>query len=414
MNRRRVTMCFKLMGSFVALLAMLAALSLCALQGIRSLAGSLDTAVNSTAKKMEMAAAIHSGVHEMRVHAALAEISLLNTMIKSVPGSSGEDAGCSACHTADRVDSNRDAFLAKAAKLSQQVTAMLPLVRSAAERTSLDAIQGGISNWGRLYSQYLELAGHKDYSSAHDTMVSQIYPVLPRIMEAADSLSAEQLRLLAESRVAADRQVSLGFWEVILAVALGLIAGIAGLWVVRQVAAALRGSTRQLLEMSRQLATSAQQIARSNEALAQGVTQQAASLEETSAATAEVSSMTQKNASGTRDVAELINADSGLVGEANHKLEAMLSSMREIVVSGGKITKIVKTIDGDHEDRENHRWARLPDQPAGPQRHHRSGARGRSRPRICRRRAGSARPRAAQCRRRSRHRRVGHRLGGRR
>jgi hypothetical protein len=140
-------------------------------------------------------------------------------------------------------------------------------------------------------------------------MVSQIYPVLPRIMEAADSLSAEQLRLLAESRVAADRQVSLGFWEVILAVALGLIAGIAGLWVVRQVAAALRGSTRQLLEMSRQLATAAQQIARSNEALAQGVTQQAASLEETSAATAEVSSMTQKNASGTRDVAELINAD---------------------------------------------------------------------------------------------------------
>jgi hypothetical protein len=112
---------------------------------------------------MEMAAAIHSGVHEMRVHAALAEISLLNTMIKSVPGSSGEDAGCSACHTADRVDSNRDAFLAKAAKLSQQVTAMLPLVHSAAERTSLDAIQGGISNWGRLYSQYLELAGHKDF-----------------------------------------------------------------------------------------------------------------------------------------------------------------------------------------------------------------------------------------------------------
>ena len=89
MNGRRVTLCFKLMGSFAALLVMLAVLSLCALLGIRSLAGSLDTAVNSTAKKMEMAAAIDSGVHEMRVHAALAEISLLSNMIRGVPGSSG-------------------------------------------------------------------------------------------------------------------------------------------------------------------------------------------------------------------------------------------------------------------------------------------------------------------------------------
>src|ERR1035438_2534852 len=113
MNRRRVTLCFKLMGSFVALLGMVGGLSLCALQGIRSLGGSLDTAVNSTAKKMEIAASMHSGVHQMRVHAALAEISLLNTMIHSVKGSDGAETECAMCHTADRVDENRDAFLAQ-------------------------------------------------------------------------------------------------------------------------------------------------------------------------------------------------------------------------------------------------------------------------------------------------------------
>jgi methyl-accepting chemotaxis protein len=346
MNGRRATMCFKLMGSFVALLVMLVALSLCALQGIRSLGGSLDTAVNSTAKKMEMAAAIHAGVHEMRVHASLAEISLLNSMIKSVPGSAGEDAACSACHTSDRVDANRDAFLAKAAKLSQQVAAMRPLVHSATEQAALEAIQGGVSTWGRLYSQYLDLAAHKNFSLAHDTMVDQIYPVLPKIMEAADSLSDEQQRLLAESRTASDRQVSLSFWEVGLAVAFGLIAGITGLWVVRQVAGSLRQGTRRLLEMSRQVASAAEQIAESNHSLAQGVSEQAASLEETSAATTEVSSMTQKNAAGARDIAGLINGDASLVAEANSKLDAMLASMHEIVVSGGKISKIVKTIDG--------------------------------------------------------------------
>jgi methyl-accepting chemotaxis protein/methyl-accepting chemotaxis protein-1 (serine sensor receptor) len=177
-------------------------------------------------------------------------------------------------------------------------------------------------------------------------MVDQIYPVIPKIIEAADALNAEQQRLLAESRAAAGRQTSLGFWEVSLAVAFGLLAGIAGLWVVRQVARSLRGSTGQLLEMSQQVTGAAHQMAQSNQTLAQGVSQQAASLEETSAAIAEISSMTQKSAAGTREMAQLIQEETALVNEANRKLEDMLASMREIVVSGGKISNIVKTIDG--------------------------------------------------------------------
>ena len=346
MNGRRVTLCFKLMGSFAALVTMVVVLSLCALQGIRSLGGSLDTAVNSTARKAQIAAVMHSGVYQMRVHAALAEISLLNTMIHAVKGSNGEETECTMCHTPERVDANRDAFLALAARLTQQATAMRALVRTSAEKTSLDALQAGLASWEPLYRKYLDLAVRKDFPQAHEIMVGQIYPVLPKIVEAADTLNAEQQRQLAEARTAADRQVSLSFWAVSLAVAFGLISGVAGLWVVRQVARSLRQSTRQLLEMSQQVACAAEQIAQSNQSLAQGVSQQAASLEETSAATAEISSMTQKNASVTRDVAQVILSETGLVDEANHKLDDMLASMREIVVSGGKITKIVKTIDG--------------------------------------------------------------------
>ena len=75
-----------------------------------------------------------------------------------------------------------------------------------------------------------------------------------------------------------DRQVSLGFWEVSLAVAFGLLVGIAGLWVVRQVAGSLRRSTSQLLEMSQQVASAAGQIAQSNQSLAQGVSRDTAEL----------------------------------------------------------------------------------------------------------------------------------------
>jgi methyl-accepting chemotaxis protein/methyl-accepting chemotaxis protein-1 (serine sensor receptor) len=169
---------------------------------------------------------------------------------------------------------------------------------------------------------------------------------LPKIDAAADALIAEQKKLLAESRTSAGRQVSLSFWEVGLAVALGLLAGVAGLWVVRQVACSLRASTRNLLEMSQQLAAAAGQISQSNQTLAQGVSQQAASIEETSAAISEISSMTKKSASGTGDVAELIHAEADLVADANRKLDDMIASMQEIVVSGGKISNIVKTIDG--------------------------------------------------------------------
>jgi methyl-accepting chemotaxis protein len=346
MKRGRMTMCFQMVGAFVALLVMVVALSVCALEGIRSLGGSLDNAVNSTAKKMDVSAAIVSGVSGMRVHAALAEISLLNTMVRNVPGSVGEDAGCSACHTPDRVDANRIAFVALGGKLAQRADDMRSLVHTAAERTALDTIQSGIANWQTLYTKYLDTATHKDFSQAHDVMVNQIYPILPAIESAAAALNAEQQKFLAEARTAADSQVSLGFWEVGVAAALGLFAGIAGLWVVGLVGRSLRSSTRQLTAMSQEVSEAAGQLAQSNHALAQRAAEQAASLEETSAATKEFGAMTQKNVEGANNVARLIHEDADLVERANRELNAMLVSMREIVASGGKISNIVKTIDG--------------------------------------------------------------------
>ncbi len=116
MANPRVTLCFKLVGSFAGMLALMVALSLCALYGIRNLGNALDTTIHTTAGKMRMAAEMDSDTHAMRVHAAMAEISLLNTMIGTLPGKAGvpssQDAGCSSCHTADRVTSHRDAFAA--------------------------------------------------------------------------------------------------------------------------------------------------------------------------------------------------------------------------------------------------------------------------------------------------------------
>jgi len=58
------------------LLALVGALSDAALMAVRRLGTSLDTAVNVTAKKMDLALSVDANLNQMRVHAAMAEISI--------------------------------------------------------------------------------------------------------------------------------------------------------------------------------------------------------------------------------------------------------------------------------------------------------------------------------------------------
>jgi len=167
MRNHKWSLRFKLISSFAGMLALMVGLSLCALYGIRSLGAVLDSTVHTTARKMRMAAEMKADTSAMRVHAAMAEISLLSTMIRNVPASSGTaanvDAGCSACHTADRVTVHREAFAALGVKLSRQAAAIRPLVQTPGERASLDTLQSGVESWAQLYLKYLDLAGHNQY-----------------------------------------------------------------------------------------------------------------------------------------------------------------------------------------------------------------------------------------------------------
>jgi hypothetical protein len=49
-------------------------------------------------------------------------------------------------------------------------------VQTPGERASLDTLQSGVESWAQLYLKYLDLAGHNQYTQAHDLMVDQIYP----------------------------------------------------------------------------------------------------------------------------------------------------------------------------------------------------------------------------------------------
>lgn len=344
-GKKRITLCFKLMGSFAMLLALVVGLSYCALTAIRGLGRALDSAVNSTAKKLQLSTGIQADVHQMRLRAALAEISLINSsLVHSVKDGASETV-CADCHTADRVVANRQAFEEICARTEQATGKLAALVTSEGERKELAVLQSGVATWAALYKRYLLFAQQKSFPQAHEIMVGQIYPLVQTLDSATDALTAEQEKLLAESRQAADRQVSTSFWSVSVFVGLGLIAVLLGLWVVREVARSLRRHSCDLWRMSDQVHRAAREISCSNESMAQGANQQAASIEETSAATAEINSLTAQGAAGMKTVSDLMQDEAGFVSEANGKLERMVACMNDIVASGGKVSRIVKTID---------------------------------------------------------------------
>ncbi|HEY1493686.1 MAG TPA: hypothetical protein VGF49_04055 [Candidatus Solibacter sp.] len=183
--------------------------------------------MNSTAKKLSLSTEIREGLSQMRLKAALAEISLINgTLVHSVRQGEVETV-CGDCHTADRVVTNRQAFEAICARTDQRAAQLATLISSGDERKALGVLQAGVASWARLYRQYLSLAEQRDFPKAHKIMVGEIYPLVQRMDAASDQLITEQEKSLGMLRKAASRQVTGSLRSVSVAVGLciGLFAG---------------------------------------------------------------------------------------------------------------------------------------------------------------------------------------------
>jgi methyl-accepting chemotaxis protein/methyl-accepting chemotaxis protein-1 (serine sensor receptor) len=159
---------------------------------------------------------------------------------------------------------------------------------------------------------------------------------------AASSLLGEQ-KMARDTGKAASAKTS--NWIALFALFFSAALGVTGAAVVRKISRQLRRSIVNLREGADQVAHAARQISAASQSLAQGATEQAASLEETSASSEEMSSMTRRNAGNSQQAAQFMNAVNQRVVEANRTLADMTTSMRDIGVSSGKISKIIRVID---------------------------------------------------------------------
>ena len=124
------------------------------------------------------------------------------------------------------------------------------------------------------------------------------------------------------------------------------IAGLAGVSAIfRRTLVQLRRLGEEILAAATQLSESAGRLVSGSRTLAQGASEQAASLEQSSASAAEITAITRKNTENTRAVAGLMHQTAQLVDGANHNLEEMVRSMKEIDNSSDKISRIIKVID---------------------------------------------------------------------
>jgi methyl-accepting chemotaxis protein/methyl-accepting chemotaxis protein-1 (serine sensor receptor) len=100
-----------------------------------------------------------------------------------------------------------------------------------------------------------------------------------------------------------------------------------------------------LTNAMQQTTMAASQVAGSAQSLAQSSTEQAASLEQTSASMETMASLTRKTAENSRQAAAMMGDTEQMVRDANTALGEMVTSMRSIVDSSDKVSKIIKTID---------------------------------------------------------------------
>lgn len=318
----------KLLLSFGAILALLLLLGYSSFSAIGNLTQSLDTAVNSSARKLAGAADFNGDASEM---VALEARIGLRTII-------GDTA------TVQKYDR---LYSEKAENADQTLRDIRPLLVTDAGRAAADTMQSGLAAWKTVHQEFLALcANHKDNQEIVAFVADRIAPISNRVQSAGDELTKQSKNFLAASAVENAAMSSRSRWIALCLIGLSIAVGIGVYFLVRQINRELRQAVKELGEGAGQTASAASQVSSSSQSLAQGSSQQAASLQETSASSEEINSMARKNTENSRTAADLVTQSQQKFVQTNQALEATVGAMGEINTQSGKISKIIKIIFG--------------------------------------------------------------------
>jgi methyl-accepting chemotaxis protein len=318
MKRDTLTFGAKITCTFAALAAVMAITVWFSFHTAGSLSDSLETATGKTLRKIELAGILNAAEANMAVgHRG------------AVMFAYAKDSG--------QTTAARQLFRESSESFRKALAEVGPLLVTEEGKQLVAHMEAGFAQWNQAYAEMEQLVDAGNPDGAIKVLAEKIRPHYLALGGDCRKLVEVNKKLIEEERQSARDQVASARWIMMLLVALAAAVTAVALGVMRAANATLRQSATELMEAS--------QVAASSQSLAQGTSQQAATLEETSSSTTEITAITRRNAENTRSVSGLMTEAAHLVGDANHNLEEMVQSMKEINTSSEKISKIIRVID---------------------------------------------------------------------
>jgi len=316
----------KLMLAFGAMLALTLGLAWSSLSSVGSLGKELDTEINSTAKKTELATAIQTSAMQIR---AGVRGQIMYSLLKDPA----------------KVEQSKETLQAGLESIRKSIAELRPLLATTVGKQAVESLEAALIAWQPVLEEIGRSCANQRFDAELQQNLTKSGDLLGQIDAASSRLVQAQRELTAAAAKEADSTTASSRWIAIALIGLCLVVGGGVVFMVRQISAALRHVVEQMADSGNQVASASNQVSSSSQALAQGASEQAASLEETSASTEEIHSMTQKNASNSKSAAEFMGEAATKVNEANRVVDQMVESMKEINASSDKVAKIIKVID---------------------------------------------------------------------
>ena len=335
----------KLVVGFGLLFVLILGSGLGSLRMIRGLGSTLDSAVDVTAKKMQLAEKLLSSFRQVRLASTLTEIGLVNTTLAGKMTLGDGQTSCGSCHTMEGVAANEALVEGAFEDASRTAASLSALVSGREENERIERVRRGLPEWRGFYSEYLRLSRAHNFSGAHDVILQKIYPLVAELQKSVEQVRAAEARSLEAARSAAAAEVRSSVWRegAVIGVSVLIAAGV--LWLIGRITTLLRRSSREIAGMTAQLASATSHIASASESLAQTATEQSASLEVTCASSEEIRASSLENVDGMGAASATTERVNTQVDSANRLLADTRQAMGKIDGSAQKISRIAQMID---------------------------------------------------------------------
>lgn len=325
------------------MVASLVVLSAISLRAINRLGVSLDGAVNSSGKKLDLLGRTRDAFRDLKERSMRTQIAYMIAELEAAAGSGAKT--CSACHAPAGLEESSREIEAAGLEVRRHSAGLQRLNWSSAARGSLEVFDSGAARWVEHNKEYLKLADAKKFEDAHAVLERKLLPLVGEVEAAAERLAAHEAEALAGANESAKAEIAANRWAVFVVIGLNVLMGGAMFWLVFRITSALRRAADGISRGAGEVSAVAAQVMGSSASLAQGASEQAASLQETSASSVEVTAMARRNSENSQAATVLLSGAQQQFRDTHAALEELVTAMEAIDASSVRISRIIKVID---------------------------------------------------------------------